>query len=385
MNRRVFFNYLAAAAAGIAGIMLMDESLIRKVWYRLEGMFKPSVKLPADGERGEAALPSDGKAVSVEKALNSRCNSDNDDNPMNFHWGMFDGGKKLSEEQVKGIIGQARIPRFTDGRVEIRHETNVLSFVIDNRTSGSKRDWMMVESGMQQQAICLVCAAGGIGMVFSGQGKDGTGLSEEDLMTLKALVDPMKPSYERAFWSSATPMGTKGWQTGNLPDPVRDGGKALLACLSEVRTAAESGKKATWESVSQLLWAARGRTPHYYKSTPWGMTIPVWTGKQDTCSVYLISRGKLFEYVNWDRGRPTHALQELGEINDMRLGERTGVVLGKNEETGKALWEVGYQLLNMLVQAHSLGISYESKLLDETSRKGFDHPSLKNPVAILML
>ena len=32
--------------------------------------------------------------------------------------------------------------------------------------------------------------------------------------------------------------------------------------------------------ISQLLWAARGRTPHYVKSHPWGLTIPTWGGVQ---------------------------------------------------------------------------------------------------------
>jgi hypothetical protein len=89
---------------------------------------------------------------------------------------MFDTTKKLSDAQIEKIIHLARIPRFTDKRVEIQSDRNMLTFVIENHASGLLRDWMMVESGMQQQAIGLVCAALGAGMVFRSLGADGTSI-----------------------------------------------------------------------------------------------------------------------------------------------------------------------------------------------------------------
>jgi hypothetical protein len=51
-------------------------------------------------------------------------------------------------------------------------------------------------------------------------------------------------------------------------------------------------------------------------------------------------------------------------------GHEKAIVLCQNEKTGRALWEIGYMLENMLLQATSLGITYESKILsvDEASR-----------------
>lgn len=150
---------------GIMAIFSIESSFIRRLYYKMEDLFKPSVKLPPDSKRLEAELPPEGEAVSIEMALNSRCTSDYDENPKRFHWGMFDGSRRLSETQIKRIIHLAKIPRFTGRKVEIQYEPNILTFVIDNHASGLARHWMMVESGMQQQAIALVCAALGVGML----------------------------------------------------------------------------------------------------------------------------------------------------------------------------------------------------------------------------
>ena len=73
--------------------------IFEKIIYRIEDILRPSPELPPDSERDEAELPDEGSTISVEKALNSRCSSDDDGNPRKFHWGMFDRTKKLSEEQ----------------------------------------------------------------------------------------------------------------------------------------------------------------------------------------------------------------------------------------------------------------------------------------------
>ena len=391
MNRRAFVNYLAAAAAGIAGIMLIDESLIRKVWYRLEGILKPSVELPPDAERGEAIVPADGQAVSVEKALNSRCTSDYDGVQKKFHWGLFDPAKKLSNEQVVKVTNHARIPRFSKGKVQIRTEGSTLSFVIDDRASGREKDWMMMESGMQQQAVCVVCAALGIGCVFRSQGKDGTSGSGGEWENIRIRLDPMKTSYGGSYWSDEVPGDSRPWLKGNLPDPVRDGGKSLTEALAEVKTEHAGGRKASDGDLGQILWAARGRTPHYYKSTPWGLTIPTWGGEQNISGVHVVSGGNILTYVNWDRGRPTHSLEKVKHLDDrqykdiVRLagGMERFLVLSKNEEFARALWEIGFQVLNALVQAHSLGASYKAVLLNDEGRLLFKEAGIEGAQALV--
>lgn len=374
-------------------IFSIEPSFIRRLYYKIEDLFKPPVKLPPDSQRSVAELLPEGETISVEMALNSRCTSDYDENPKKFHWGIFDITKKLSDVQTQKIIHLARIPRFTDRRIEIQSERNMLTFVIDNHASGLLRDWMMVESGMQQQAIGLVCAALGVGMVFRSLGEDGTTISDMDYASIKVKLDAMKPTYDGSFWSSSPPAGRKSLRRGNLPDPVRDGNKPLISTLEAVKIKNRSGRKSTDESVSQLLWAARGRTPHLYKSRPWGMTVATAEGRQGISSVYLISNNKLSKYVNWDNNRPTHSLLALNKIDNQLIAKleksfssnHRFIILGKNEDFARALWEVGYQLLNLLLQAQALDLAYEAILLDENQKEIFRSVGIKDPVSAFLL
>ncbi|MFX0199471.1 MAG: hypothetical protein ACFFCW_25395 [Candidatus Hodarchaeota archaeon] len=366
---------------------------MERIFYRIEGLFKPPIKLPPDSERSEVKLPPEGETISVEIALNSRCTSDYDGNPRKFHWGIFDPTRKLSDNQIKKIIRLARIPRFTDKKVEIQPDHTMLTFMVDKHVSGIIRDWMMVESGMQQQAVGLVCAALGVGMVFRNLGKDGTPISDTELGTVRFKLDAMKPTYDGSFWSSFSPAGGKPWVKGNLPDPIRDGETPLIVALSGLKVENKGSKKATEQPVSQLLWAARGRTPHLYKSTPWGMTIPAWGGQQDISSVYFISHNKLWKYINWNNNRPTHSLLELDKVDNNLINKVTKsffsfdrfIVLGKNEGFGRAFWEVGYQLLNLLLQAQALEIPYEAALLDESHKSVLSGIGIDDPVAIFAI
>ncbi len=378
MIRRTFLIIVGMLGLGFMAIFSLDSSFLRRLYYKIQDLFKAPVKLPIEGE-----------TISVELALNSRCTSDYDGNPKEFHWGIFDRTKKLSDEQIEKMIHLATIPRFTDRKVEIQSEHNILTFVMDNHVSGFLRDWMMVESGMQQQAVGLVCAALGVGMVFRGLGKDGATISDTDYATVKVKLDAMKPTYDGSFWSSFPPAGTKPWLRGNLADAVRDGNKPLICALERLKIENRKGRKSTDESVSQLLWAARGRTPHFYKSRPWGMTMPTSGGEQNISSVYLISDCKMSRYLNWHNNRPTHSLEMLGEIDSDLHNEliklfplnNCFIVIGKNENFAIALWEVGYQLLNLLLQAHSLDILYQAALLDETQKTLLRRMGVKDPVA----
>jgi hypothetical protein len=368
-------------------------STSERILYRIEDILRPSAELPPEGERDKAELPDEGSTIPVETALNSRCSSDDDGNPRKFHWGMFDRTKKLSEGQIRRVVDLAKIPRLTDGKLEIRVEHNVLTFLVDNHATDIQKEKLMVESGMQQQAVGLFCSALGVGMVMKNLGRDGMRLSEDDHATVQIRLDSMKPSYDGAYWSEMAPAGRAPWLKGNLPDPVRSGDESLIATLADLKTRNTGSEVITEEVMSQLLWAARGRTPHLYKSRPWGLTIPTWGGKQELSSVYAISKNRLSEYINWDNGRPTHSLLELKTTDrglSQQLGEAypandTFVVIGKNEESNRSLWEVGYQLLNVLTQAEALNIRYDATLLDGNRRRLLTKIGVKAPVAVIML
>ena len=386
MLRREFL--IIFSIGGLGGIVFLFLPFITK------RKIKDFIKSIAYHIKPIQKIPIERQSISVETALNSRCTSDHDGNPENFHWGMFDKTKKISKKDIKDIISQAIVPRFTDQQIEIRSKRNILTFIIQNREPDIIRDWLMVESGMQQQAVGLICAAMGVGMVFQNLGKDGRPVSNTDYQTINMLLGPMKPSYDGSYLSNSPPDSNRcPWKKGNLPAPVRDGKKNLFSTLAKLTIIKKNSSLATDESISQLLWAARGRTPHFYKSKPWGMTIPTWASIQDISSVYFISENKLFKYINWDNGSPTHALQYLTNIETNLFNKllkifsanRGLIVLGKNEDFARALWEVGYQLLNLLLQASSLGISYHAFLLDGTQKTVIGRMGVRNPVAILAI
>jgi hypothetical protein len=393
MFRRTFLAIIGILGVSLLAILYMDPSLFRRLYYRFEGLFKQPIKPPADSEKLEAELPSGGETISVEMALNSRCTSDYDGNPKKFHWGMFDRTKKLSDKQINKIITLAKIPRFTEQTVQIQSDRNILTFVLDNQISGIEEEWMMVESGMQQQAIGLVCAALGVGMVFRNLGKDGTPISTSKHANIKIKLDPMEPTYNGSYWSASSPAGLRGWLKGNMPDPARNGGKPLISALRDLKTKNTKARNSTDADVSQLLWAARGRTPHYYKSRPWGMTIPTWGGEQNISSVYLVSDNKLSKYINWDRNRPTHSLSTMNKIDRQLIKQvkkfiyphTRFIVLGKNEDFARALWEIGFQLINLLLQANTIDLNYKAVLLNESQKNILIEIGIKDPISILTI
>jgi len=394
VHRRKFLGLTTAILAiGAAGMFSFNTSLMRTIYYKIRNRLAPPSGPKQDSEREEALLPAAGVSTSVETALNSRCTSDYDDNPYYFHWGMFDKDKKLSQAQIERILHQVRIPRFTDKAVEIRPEKHTLTFLIDNRLQSLQRNWAMVECGMQHQAVGLVCTALGAGYAFNDFLNGGKAISADRFATIQIKLDAVKPSYDGAYWSKAAPSKTKPWKSGTLSDPVRQGGKPLLATLAGLKTRNDMGRHITSTDLSQLLWAARGRTPHYHISQPWGMTIPTYHGQEGKSEVSVISDGKLAKYINWKNDQPTHSLEATGKIDseaaklltDHYKSSNCFIVLSRNENKDLVYWEIGYQLLNLMLQADSLGVGYYACLLDEKQKKPFLVSGVKDPVAVVAL
>jgi hypothetical protein len=385
VNRRKAITILGIGFAGATGV-----GLYLAIWKKKA---KESVKSTLRHLKPAFQFPAGWEKVSVEKALNSRCNSDDDGDSSKFHWGRFDRWRNLANAQANEVISLARIPRFTNSLLDIRRKDNVISFVSAKAKPSVPQDWLMVENGMLQQAVCLVCAALGVGMVFSNMGKDGKWVSKTEYAAIDIKLGAMEPSYEGAYWTSFPPADKNPWQRGNLPDPVRDGHKPLLSVLGDLKTENRSNVPATEQSISQVLWAGRGRTPHLHNSKPWGLTIPTWAGNQNISSLYLVSENKLLRYVNWNDNSPTHSLhpqkaieaEEFKQMLESFSAFRALIVMGKNENFARALWEVGYQLLNMLLQARSLDIPYRSFLLNETEKQNLAKIGITDPVAVLAL
>jgi hypothetical protein len=394
MIRRNFLKIIIGVLSiGFIDMFASKSVFAQNIYDKIRNRLNPSTAPGPDSEREDATLPKEGVTVSLEMALNSRCTGDYDDNPKAVHWGMFDKTKKLTPTQIEQIKTYARVPRFTDTGLEITNDNNMLTFTIGNHTTQPLRDWAMVESGMQQQAVGLVCAVLGAGYVFNTLGVDGKSISDNKFATVRIKLDAMKPTYNGSYWSAAAPAEISPWQRGTLPDPTRQGNKPLLSALKELKTANEKGRHISIDDLSQLLWSARGRTPHFSKSNPWGMTIPTYRTEDIITEVYMISDGTLSSYINWKDNRPTHSLEQVKKF-DTTLEKLLAsqykpyncfIILSKNETMARALWEIGYQLLNMMLQAQSLGVRYKAILFDENQKKLFKTSSIKDPVAILLL
>jgi len=59
--------------------------------------------------------------------------------------------------------------------------------------------------------------------------------------------------------------------------------------------------------------------------------------------------------------------------------------LSRNEKSNRSLWEVGYMLENMFLQAKSLGISYKSKVFTNDEIKKLERNGISEAVAALLL
>jgi hypothetical protein len=101
----------------------------------------------------------------------------------------------------------------------------------------------------------------------------------------------------------------------------------------------------------------------------------------------------LSKYINWENDQPTHSLAKLGNIdrellenlNNLFSSNDGFIILAKNRKATIALWEVGYQLLNILLQAHSLNLPYKAILFDEPLKMTLERLGVKSSVAMLQI
>ena len=339
--------------------------------------------------------------VSVEKVLNSRCSSDVEEGSKRRHWGTFKNVQP-PQEMIKRIIRCCKIPQYSDGKLEFWFKDNHLFLGFKQQIDPFKERMLHVESGMQHEAVYLSSAALGVGTCIHNQGINGADY-EDKTATASHVIKEMIDPYETGKFTTKAPGPEKPFILGkNLDAPVRDSEVECLPELERLTLHCKSGASAQEKEISQLLWAAKGRTPHYVGSHLWGLTIPTWTHGQEYTDVYLVKDSKLFRYVNWTEvfplkkplkrglrylkwrfygdsevhliGNPTHDVKFLRNVNlaPQLDGADIGIILSRNEQTGRALWEVGYMLENMFLQAKSLGVSYESKIFstDEISELG---------------
>jgi len=345
--------------------------------------------------------------VSIEKVLNSRCSSSFDIGPRKSHWGTFLNRRPPNNILIR-ILGCCNIPRFSEGKLLHWFNNEYLFLGFEKPNDLYTERLLHVESGMQQEAVYLACTAHGIGTCIHNQGINGTEY-EEKIATARHLIMEISDPYESGKFTTKPPGPKKPFKTGkNLSQPLRDGETECLPQLEQLASLNKSGSPATEKDVSQLLWAAKGRTPHFIRlhawNLMWGLTIPTWGGAQDITSVYLIKDKKLFRYINWTkkfslldrlfrqkfkwtRGNPTHDIQFIRNVNILtQLNEAdTAIILCQNEKTSRALWEVGYMLENIFLQAKSLGIYYESKIFKTEEISQLTRLGVTNPVATIIL
>ena len=372
---------------------------------------KGDLSLLETEKRGKA-LP---EVISVETVLNSRCSSDSDGDPKKNHWGSFINGKR-PEGAINHMLQCCEVPRFSDGKLTTWFQENYLFLGFDKAEDHLVENTLHIESGMQHEAVHLACAALGVGTCIHNMGVNGTQRGEK-IVTARHLILEMADCYENGKYTGATPGPETPFRMGkNLPEPKRTGDVECLPELRRLRTSSSKGPSAGKEDISQLLWAAKGITPHYVKGHPWGLTIPTWGHGTEYTSVYLVKNSQLFRYVNWTRqshllggtanrllryalwklrgkppfylwGNPTHDIDFIRKVNVSSQfdGFDTAVILSRNERTNRALWEVGYMLENMLLQSSSLGVSYKTKMFnpDEISQLG--EAGVKGTVAALLL
>jgi hypothetical protein len=337
--------------------------------------------------------------ISVEKVLNSRCSCDFDGNPKNNHWGMFIKDKHPSQESTQHVLQCCRVPQFSNGKLLFWFEDKLLFLGFEKTSDPFKTRLLHIESGMQQEAVYLACTALGLGTCIYNLGINGTDYGDK-IGTATHLILEKENTYGNQKFSTAAPGPEKPLKKGkNLSEPKRDGNVECLPELKQLTLFKDCGIRAEEKGISQMLWAAKGRTPHYVKSHPWGLTIPTMGGGQNYTNIYLFRQNKLFKYIHWTTwpfqfsrfwwitGNPTHDIRFIKNLNILSelQNAKVGILIGQNEITNRSVWEVGYMLENMFLQARSLGISYKAKVFTDQEIKKLERNGIPGAVAAMLL
>jgi hypothetical protein len=220
--------------------------------------------------------------VSIEKVLNSRCSSDFDSGAKNSHWGTFIT-MLPSKRSISRVLHCCNIPRFSNGKLLHWFKNDYLFLGFEKPKDPYSERLLHIESGMQHEAVYLACAAQGVGTCIHNQGINGTEYGEK-IATARHLIMEIADPYDSGKFTTRAPGPEKPFISGkNLTEPLRDGDIECLSQLENLATSKKSGSSATEKDISQLLWAAKGRTPHHIHkhvwNKVWGLTIPTWGGR----------------------------------------------------------------------------------------------------------
>jgi hypothetical protein len=345
-------------------------------------------------------------SVSIEKVLNSRCSCGFETGLKKRHWGIF-VNTPTQRSIIDDLLLYCRVPQFSGGKLLKWFDDERLYVGFEKTKNPHVERVLKIESGMHQEAVYLACAATGLGVCLLNQGINGTA-NHERIATASFVIREMTHPYESRDFSVIAPGPNRRFvKGGNLSEPVRDGEMDCLPELRRLVSYSYNGSQATDIDVSQLLWAAKGRTPHFIRlqvlKMMWGLTIPTWGGGQEYTQVNLISEKKNYAYVNltkgivpkylmpekvkWIQGKPTHEINLIGDFNDSKCinGFNEAIILCNNENTGRALWEIGYMLENMFLQAKGLGITFGSKIFTEQEIVELANQGLPNAVAAFLI
>lgn len=347
------------------------------------------------------------ETVSIEKVLNSRCSFSFDNGNITSHWGHFTN-QLPSQNIINSILDCCdNIPRFSNGKLVHWFKDGRLILGFEKLNNPDIEHKLHIESGMQQQAIYLACTTHGVGTCIFNQGVNGTEYNGKVATASFSILEGLDP-YGSGKFSINPPGPEKPFKTSKtLREPSRDGD---VKCLPELEklSACNSGLSANNDEISQLLWAAKGRTPHYIRKHAWkklwGLTIPTWSGVQNFTSVYLLQDDKLYNYINWTkdfsvinrglrtylkwtRGNPTHDIRFVKKVKKFKTLDETNraIILCRNEITNRGLWEIGYMLENMFLQTKSFNISYDCKLFSNQEQLQLEESGLTNAVAAITL
>jgi hypothetical protein len=304
---------------------------------------------------------------------------------------------------MEHILWCCRVPQYSGGKLLLWFEDDYLFLGFEKTSDPFETRLLHIESGMQHEAIYLACTALGVGTRIRNLGINGTEYGNT-IGTARHQILERAESYKEGKYTTVAPGPEKPFRKGrNLLAPRRNGKVECLPALEQLNLSHDEGADAKEKDISQLLWAAKGRTPHYVKSHPWGLTIPTWGGGQNYTTLYFTKENKIFRYINWTifryinlktkffpwwiAGNPTHDIKPVKKTNipsDLDITD-TAIIMARNEKTNRTLWEVGYMLENMLLQAKSLGISYESKVFTEDEIGKLERNGVSEAVAALLL